>query len=144
LFFFCFLFFVFCFFFICSFPWYPASLPQTRGGMSQLYMLDISRNTQTLGAQLQIHSNFFTSFKLLKFGHEVNIISINSFLSDSYLEHLKRICISSSSRVSVFYDPIEKYSFECVKFYTSWFFLRQVATGHFVDLTPLGIFFNLL
>jgi hypothetical protein len=32
---------------------------------------------------------------------------------------------------------IEKYSFECVKFYTSWFFLRQVATGHFVDLTPL-------
>jgi hypothetical protein len=23
-------------------------------------------------------------------------------------------------------------------------FLRQVATGHFVDLTPLGIFFNLL
>jgi hypothetical protein len=34
----------------------------------------------------------------------------------------------------------EKYSFECVKFYTSWFFLRQVATGHFVDLTPLGIF----
>jgi hypothetical protein len=24
------------------------------------------------------------------------------------------------------------------------FFLRQVATGHFVDLTPLGIFFNLL
>jgi hypothetical protein len=38
----------------------------------------------------------------------------------------------------------EKYSFECLKFYTSWFFLRQVATGHFVDLTPLGIFFNLL
>jgi hypothetical protein len=24
------------------------------------------------------------------------------------------------------------------------FFLHQVATGHFVDLTPLGIFFNLL
>jgi hypothetical protein len=23
-------------------------------------------------------------------------------------------------------------------------FLRQVATGHFVDLTTLGIFFNLL
>jgi hypothetical protein len=38
----------------------------------------------------------------------------------------------------------EKYSFEYVKFYTSWFFLRQVATGHFVDFTPLGIFFNLL
>jgi hypothetical protein len=38
----------------------------------------------------------------------------------------------------------ETYSFECVKFYTSWFFLRQAATGHFVDLTPLGIFFNLL
>jgi hypothetical protein len=37
-----------------------------------------------------------------------------------------------------------KYSFECVKFYTSCFCLRQVATGHFVDLTPLGIFFNLL
>jgi hypothetical protein len=35
----------------------------------------------------------------------------------------------------------EKYSFECVKFYTSCFCLRQVATGHFVDLTPLGIFF---
>jgi hypothetical protein len=31
-----------------------------------------------------------------------------------------------------------------IKFYTSWFFLRQVATGHFVDLTTLGIFFNLL
>jgi hypothetical protein len=29
----------------------------------------------------------------------------------------------------------EKYSFECVKFYTSCFFLSQVATGHFVDLT---------
>ena len=43
--------------------------------------------------QLQIHSNFFTSFKLLKFRHEVNIISINSFLSGSYLEHLKRKCI---------------------------------------------------
>ena len=37
----------------------------------------------------------------------------------------------------------EKFSFECVKFYTSLFFLRQVATGHFVDLTPLGILFNL-
>lgn len=48
-------------------------------------------------SQLQIHSNFFTSFKLLKFGHEVNIISINSFLSGSYLEHLKRKCISSST-----------------------------------------------
>jgi hypothetical protein len=48
-------------------------------------------------SQLQIHSNFYTSFKLLKFGHEVNIISINSFLSGSYLEHLKRKCISSST-----------------------------------------------
>jgi hypothetical protein len=27
----------------------------------------------------------------------------------------------------------EKYSFECVKFYTSWLFLRQVATRHFVS-----------
>ena len=48
-------------------------------------------------SQLQIHSNFFISFKLLKFGHEVNIISTNSFLSGSYLEQLKRKCISSST-----------------------------------------------
>jgi hypothetical protein len=33
----------------------------------------------------------------------------------------------------------ETYSFECVKSYTSCFFLRQDATGHFVDLTPTSI-----
>jgi hypothetical protein len=37
----------------------------------------------------------------------------------------------------------EKYSFECVKFIPRGF-LRQVATGQFVDLTTLGIFFNLV
>jgi hypothetical protein len=35
----------------------------------------------------------------------------------------------------------ETYSFECVVLYFV-VFLRQVATEHFVDLTPLGIFFN--
>ena len=32
----------------------------------------------------------------------------------------------------------------CKVLYFVGVFLRQVATGHFVDLTPLGIFFNLL
>jgi hypothetical protein len=33
------------FLFFLSFPWCLASLPRTRVGMSQLYMLDISRST---------------------------------------------------------------------------------------------------
>jgi hypothetical protein len=38
--------FCFCLFlFFLSFPWCLASLPRTRVGMSQLYMLDISRST---------------------------------------------------------------------------------------------------
>jgi hypothetical protein len=53
-------------------------------------------------------------------------------------------CQITSFISAMFYTIFTKKYTYCVKFYTSWFFLRQVATGHFVDLTTLGIFFNLL
>jgi hypothetical protein len=38
----------------------------------------------------------------------------------------------------------EKYSSECVKFYTSWFCDVKLQLDIFVDLIPLEIFFNFL
>jgi hypothetical protein len=63
-------------YFFLSFPWCLASLPQTRGGMSQLYMLDISRSTVPWCLWLSsnnISLSIFVYFLTLEFcwGHEV-------------------------------------------------------------------------